>query len=85
MTTTLGGPREGTCTVKSWLRHPDPDDRPYADHLADNTDHGTMTWADFLDTMTIAGASRPTYDLFDVEQANGLIRRYRVCTVGECR
>jgi hypothetical protein len=44
-----------------------------------------MTWAHFLDTMTIAGASRPTYDLFDVEQPNGSIRRYRVCTVGECR
>ncbi len=78
--TDLGGPREGLCRTRSWLRYPDGE--PLPDGRNDAQDHGVRSWADFLDCMTVAGATRPTYDLFDVPQPDGLVRRYRVVNEG---
>lgn len=75
MTTTLGGPREGNCRVRSWLAW--DDHTPLPDDKLDEQHHGVMAWADFIADMEQAGATRPTCDLFFVTQPNGLTRGYR--------
>ncbi len=70
----LGGPREGNCTSKSFLLTENGSVR-------DEQQHGTRPWADFIADMEQAGATRLTFDLFDVPQRDGTVRRYRV--VGE--
>jgi len=73
MTTNLGGPRDGghACHVVSWQTsggQPIP---------GTDVDHGVTTWFQLIDTMEQADASRPTFDLFDVDMPDGSRRRFR--------
>lgn len=77
--TNLGGPREGNCTVRSFIVLADTRDEFLT---RDETDHGTMPWADFIDSIVVAGGTRPTFDLFDVPQPDGTVRRYRAVNEG---
>lgn len=75
----LGGPREGLCRISSWLRYPDGE--PLPDDRMAGQDHGIRAWDEFITDMEQAGATRPTYDLFDVPQPDGTVRRYRAMDV----
>ncbi len=70
----LGGPREGNCTSRSFLLLENG-------AVRDEQQHGTRPWAEFIADMEKAGATRPTFDLFDVPEG-GLTRRYRVVSEG---
>ncbi|GAA0493951.1 hypothetical protein Ade02nite_20900 [Paractinoplanes deccanensis] len=77
--TNLGGPREGNCTVKSFIVVADTRDEFIT---RDERDHGTMPWADFIDSIAVAGGTRLAYDLFDAPQPDETVRRYRVVNEG---
>lgn len=82
MTTSLGGPREGLCVSRSWLRYSHRTDEPLPEDSRDEQRHGTRPWADFIADMEKLGATRPTYDWFDVPDPSGFVRRYRVVDEG---
>ncbi|MGX6604804.1 hypothetical protein ACWKSP_22150 [Micromonosporaceae bacterium Da 78-11] len=73
----LGGPREGLCRTRSFvIASQDPF------RIRDDKDLGLMPWADLLDLVEAQGGTRPTFDLFDVPQADGTVLRYRAVNDG---
>jgi hypothetical protein len=75
----LGGPREGNCTFISFTVI---EDSEYDFRTCDHTDPVTVPWASLLTELELAGATRLTFDLFDVAQPSGRTRRYRVVNEG---
>lgn len=67
--------KTGNCRCRSWLT---AGDQPLPEPDRDEIDHGVMPWAVFITAREAEGATRATFDLFDVPQPNGLWRRYRV-------
>ena len=72
MTGNLGGPREGNCRAVSFVV---VSEDPFI--TRDEKDLGVMPWADLITSVEEQGGSRPTFDLFDVPQADGTVLRYR--------
>jgi hypothetical protein len=69
-TTNLGGPRTGNCRARSFVAAGDFETR-------DHKDLGVLPWADLIAFIEQLGGTRPTFDLFDVPQADGTVLRYR--------
>ncbi len=74
MTNNLGGPRTGMARVRSLVV---VEEGKYVFRFRDERELGVMPWADLIDMVERQGGSRPTFDLFDVPQADGTILRYR--------
>lgn len=74
MSNNLGGPREGNCRACSFIVIRDDED---GFESRDHKDLGVMPWADLIALVEEQGGTRPTFDLFDVRQADGTVLRYR--------
>lgn len=70
----LGGPRKGCCHVTKSTGRPTPDGGFDA---TSREDLGVMAWIDLIGMVEKTGGTRPTYDLFDVIQGDGIVARYR--------
>jgi hypothetical protein len=77
--TGLGGPREGNCLAYSFVVVRDDEGGLEA---RDGKDLGVMPWADLLAMVAEQGGIRPTYDLFDIAQADGTVLRIRAMDEG---
>jgi len=73
--TGLGGPREGNCRAVSFVVVRDTEDEF---ETRDDKDLGVMPWAELITSIEAQGGTRPTFDLFNVPQADGTVLRYRV-------
>lgn len=73
-TAKLGGPRTGNCRACSFVVVTDTE---HEFTTRDHKDLGVLPWADLIAFIEDLGGTRPTFDLFDVPQADGTVLRYR--------